>query len=400
MQSNVLEKLQRFASERRGRILLVIAILVLSLIVKLLLFHYHGYHVDEGTFKAWYNIAADNGLRNFYDSTWCDYPPFSVYIFWIFGNLAHAMGPDSLDFLIKLPQNLFDLATAYLIFCFVRSRFSFLQALCAMAIYAFNPATIFDLAVWGQFDSIPTFFVLLTVYAFIRNQALKGSIWAGISILFKHYAAFLLPFMLLTQKIMSALKYLLITIGVVAVVCLPYIINSANRFFYWSITSLLTRPEDLGLMMLSPHNKILKIIFLLIFLILYFYLIWRFLKKSDKSAGEIIQYSILATLLIYALVMFHSQFIILILPLLAIYFAINRDWASKTFYWFATLFSTGIIMLGCWRIFTQDLPITPNFYYFGIAWDKVYNIAVPIAGLILFLIILLRKGRSEKVFQE
>lgn len=126
----------------------------------MLLFRYHGYYIDEESFKACYNTAAEKGLYGFYDSTWSDYPPFNIYIFWLFGKLAHAIGPGSLDFLIKLPQNLFDLATAYLIFRFLRPRYSFLFSLGAMAVYALNPAVIFDLAVWGQSDSIYTFFLV------------------------------------------------------------------------------------------------------------------------------------------------------------------------------------------------------------------------------------------------
>jgi dolichyl-phosphate-mannose-protein mannosyltransferase len=191
MQTKALEKLQRFASERKGQIVLVILILAVSLIVRLLLFHYHGYSADEGTFKSWYDTAAKNGLYGFYDAvSWCDYPPFSIYIFWIFGNLSHAIGPDSLDVLIKLPQNLFDLATACLIFCFLRPRYSFKLSLGVMAVYAFNPATIFDLAVWGQFDSIYAFFILtkpqsvvllpILAYVILRNGRWKRAISSGV----------------------------------------------------------------------------------------------------------------------------------------------------------------------------------------------------------------------------
>jgi Gpi18-like mannosyltransferase len=127
MQTKALEKLELFASEPRGQVFLVILTLAISLLIRLLLFRYQGY--DEGSFKFWYNTAAEKGLYNFYDSTWSDYPPFNIYIFWLFGKLAHAIGPGSLDFLIKVPQNLFDLATAYLIFRFLRPRYSFLFSL-------------------------------------------------------------------------------------------------------------------------------------------------------------------------------------------------------------------------------------------------------------------------------
>ena len=193
MQTKALERLQSFASEPRGQVFLVILTLAVAMLVRLLLFHYHGYYIDEGTFKAWYNIAAEKGLHNFYDSTWCDYPPFSIYIFWLFGKLAHAIGPGSLDILIKLPQNLFDLATAYLIFRFLRPKYSSLFSLGVMAVYAFNPALIFDLAVWGQFDSIYTFFMVASLYALLRSKyEISGGLFS-LAILTKPQSVILLP---------------------------------------------------------------------------------------------------------------------------------------------------------------------------------------------------------------
>src|SRR4030042_7085427 len=122
MQINLSEIKRFLLAEPRGQVFLVILTLAVSLLIRLLLFRYHGYYIDENSFKAWYNTAADKGLYGFYDSTWSDYPPFNIYIFWLFGKLAHAIGPGSLNLLIKLPQNLFDIATAYLIFRFLRPR--------------------------------------------------------------------------------------------------------------------------------------------------------------------------------------------------------------------------------------------------------------------------------------
>ena len=191
MRTKALEKLKRLASDPRGQVFLVILTLAVSLLIRLLLFRYHGY--DEGAFKFWYNTAAEKGLYGFYDSTYSDHPPFNIYIFWLFGKLAHAIGPGSLDFFIKLPQNLFDLATAYLIFRLLRPRYSFLFALGAMAVYALNPATIFDLAVWGQTDSIHTFFMVASLFALMRSRyELSGGLFS-LAILTKPQSVVLLP---------------------------------------------------------------------------------------------------------------------------------------------------------------------------------------------------------------
>ncbi len=61
MQTKALEKLQRFASKPGGQVFLVVLTLAVSLLIRLLLFRYHGYYIDENSFKAWYNTAAEKG---------------------------------------------------------------------------------------------------------------------------------------------------------------------------------------------------------------------------------------------------------------------------------------------------------------------------------------------------
>jgi len=184
---------QRYLAGTRGKIILVFLILAASLALRLLLFNISGYKIDEGSFAAWFNTAAEGGLYGFYDSTWCDYPPFNIYVFWIFGKLAHAISSWDITFFIRLGPNLFDLATAALIFYFLRKRFSFKVSLAVMTVYAFNPATIFNLAVWGQMDSIYTLFMVATLITLLNSKyELSGALFS-LAILTKPQTVVLLP---------------------------------------------------------------------------------------------------------------------------------------------------------------------------------------------------------------
>jgi Gpi18-like mannosyltransferase len=71
---------------------------------------------------------------------------------------------------MKLPPNLFDMATAFLIFVFVRKRLDFNMALLATALYAFNPAVLFNAAIWGQFDAIYSFFLVLSLMLALASK--------------------------------------------------------------------------------------------------------------------------------------------------------------------------------------------------------------------------------------
>jgi len=184
----------RFPFERRETISLV-ALLLFSFLVRLLLFPLPGYKADLSTFAAWFNAAAEHGIRVFYNVVWSDYPPFNVYLFWIFGSLAKQLSPSGTNivFFIKLLPNLFDTATAFLIFAFVRKRLSFKIALLATALYAFNPAVIFNAAVWGQYDAIYTFFLVLSLMLVLASRPGLSAVALTVGLLTKPQGIALAP---------------------------------------------------------------------------------------------------------------------------------------------------------------------------------------------------------------
>ena len=165
------------------------------------MFPTQGYVNDLNTFAYWFNTAAEHGPRVFYNvvyeaAGWIDYPPFNVYFFWGFGSLAKALsisGTPSMTYIIKLLPNLFDVAIAFLIFVFVRNRLDFKTALLATALYAFNPAVVFNSAVWGQFDAIYTFFLVLSLMLALASQPELSAVTFTLGILTKPQGIALLP---------------------------------------------------------------------------------------------------------------------------------------------------------------------------------------------------------------
>ena len=184
----------------------VAALLLGAFVVRFLFFSNQGYaQVDTADFMAWFHTAADYGPRVFYAKTWCDYPPFNIYFFWIFGSLAKSLelfGSSLFTYVMKLPANLFDLATAFLIFTFVRKRLTLKMALLATALYAFNPAVIFNAAVWGQFDAIYTFFLVLSLVLVFSSKPKLAVVAFMLGVLTKPQSIALAPlfFFLIWRK--------------------------------------------------------------------------------------------------------------------------------------------------------------------------------------------------------
>ena len=162
-------------------VLVLIGLLLRALIAGILL-PKSGFHIDIVDFAAWGQRLASVGPGAFYDPKFfSDYPPGYLYVLGLLGIigklLAPLVGQDATAGLVKIPGILADAGVAWLLFSYGR-RFldrGFTVAgrswsgeavgLLAATIYLFNPATIFNSAVWGQVDSVGTLVILGTLDA-------------------------------------------------------------------------------------------------------------------------------------------------------------------------------------------------------------------------------------------
>jgi len=128
--------------------------------------------------------------------------------------------------MIKLVPNLFDLATAALIYFFARKQSSFKFALLATILYAFNPAVIFNAAVWGQYDAVYTFFLVLSLMLALKSKPELSALSFAIGLLTKPQGIALLPLIAFLIYKKGGLKKLLYSVAVFAatvfLVILPF----------------------------------------------------------------------------------------------------------------------------------------------------------------------------------
>jgi len=144
-------------------------------VVHLLLFPARGWERDQYWFATWMRTAVERGVAHVSESTWCDYPPAYLYVLQGIGLLWTALtgapipadGTMTLRFLIKLVPSLTDLLTAWVLYRLARAQEgrTRMAALLILAGYAFNPAVIFDSAVWGQADGLTCLLLVLGVWA-------------------------------------------------------------------------------------------------------------------------------------------------------------------------------------------------------------------------------------------
>jgi Gpi18-like mannosyltransferase len=222
-----------------------------------------GYKIDLSTFSAWFLTAAKYGPRLFYTNViWCDYPPFNVYIFWIFGSLGKSLslfGTTNMNYILKLPSNIFDIATAYLLYIFLKEKLDFKSSIVAVLLYTFNPSTIFNTSIWGQFDAIYTFFLVLSIILILKSKYVLSSISFTLGFLTKPQSIALAPLILFLIAMKKSWKDLITSafasVATILILIVPlqwsnpidflfdiykegygnYPYNSVNAFNFWAL---------------------------------------------------------------------------------------------------------------------------------------------------------------------
>ncbi len=277
-------------------------ILFLALILRVFLSQSEGYILDISYFTNWSHEVFNNGFNNFYQNSGADYPPFYIYILWIIGAMSHLFNID-INILLKLPAIVADIATSFLIFHIAKRYTSFNIALLSVIIYTFNPAIIYTSAIWGQVDSIYTFFLLFAVYEFVSDKPITSSVLFTLSVLTKPQSFVLAPlFVILIIKKHSykmLVKLACISTIIFLFLSKPFYIDSSvseifrsyissyieypftslNAFNFWALFGMF-RPDSATI--LFPVLTY-RIIGYMLFASLFIYIVYFLLKRNDEK---------------------------------------------------------------------------------------------------------------------
>lgn len=348
----------------------LLALLVLSLLLRLALSPLPGYKVDQGTFLYWHSYVMEQGIAGFYQPpNWSDYPPLNPYLFWLSAQAITPLGavlPPVLPWeaetvaraALKVPANLFDLGIAAFIFFWWRRRNSFRSSLVATAAYAFNPATIFDLAIWGQVDSVYSFFMVGSLLLFLRNKYELSAASLALAVLTKPQSAVLLPvlayFMLRERRWRRIMSSVLVAAFTVFLVSFPfagfnpvgflynlyrqaysvYPYTSVNAYNLWGALQGFWLPDSWGFLGLS--FQLWGNLAYLAFLALVLWL----LHRRPHPQGAIFAAFLLAFGLFILTTRMHERYLFSALPLLALVLYLPRApliYAGLSLTFFGTL---------------------------------------------------------------
>ncbi len=171
-----------------------------GLAVRLLFIDDPGHIVDLNTFGQWALAAADNPWNRAYEATNANYPPGALLVFEIIGRVYRGLelqDPVSLRVALKVPNVIFDGIGCGVLFGIAARFVEPRRALIAPALYAFNPAVIYDSSLWGQNDSITTVTALAAVWCVLARRHTAGWLVLAFAILNKPPVIVLAPLFVL-----------------------------------------------------------------------------------------------------------------------------------------------------------------------------------------------------------
>ena len=225
---------------------------------------------DVTHYKYWTRQVTFEGVSGAYSGQYPEtaaiYPPLTMYGYraagWAYQALVdpefdmdRALGSRALTVLVKLVAVIPHLIAIAVVFALLARRHGRRVALVAAAAYGLNPAALFDLAYWGQPDSVHALLLVVAIWAFEEWRPGLGWAFVGLAAATKPQAWALLPFLgYVSLRRFGLAKTALggVSAGAAALaVCLPYVVSGTFR-------ELLTLPrliaETMPVATANAHN--------------------------------------------------------------------------------------------------------------------------------------------------
>ncbi len=302
-------------------------ILIIGIILRIVL-AVSTYHPDSLAFKLGGQLVAKGLILNLYDFSdsniaVLNYPPVIYWFHGIFQLLLASFIPAILA--VKLPYLLFDIGLAFILLNLFPNQ---KQGNLAFSLWMFNPLTLYASYMMGQFDVIPTFFTVLSIYYIAKGKLDAAALALGGGIAFKIYPIFLLiPLIFLGKDYWQKIKLLFIGMAPYLLSILIYLPSHSFRSI-----ALFAAQSSKSLYAAIPVSGGESILLFPLALLVFYLILWQ-RKVSLNNFWKI--YSI-PLFFFFIFTHYHPQWLIWITPFLIIGLVIE---------WKVTILPVMIILL-------------------------------------------------------
>ena len=268
----------------------------------------------------------------------------------------------------------------------------------AFSAFFLNPFVIWISSVWGMFDILPTYFVILGTLLFMDKKGVAAGIAFGIGIGLKYFPALLVIALLLglrkSQDRRTARNLVLGLIGVIALFSLPFLLAEPGEYLRGTLSptagqttgqlSIWVVAHYLGILNLPLWASALNVGAILGGIV---FVSWCIGSRS-KGGGSTrwIDLSLLSILLIYVLFrLMNDQYAVWIIPFLTLDWVLRRGprWSLALFS--ALLLVSGLVNVGHYSFFLPLITISPGLAPF--VPQMLFNeLARAILGMVVWVV--------------
>ena len=193
--SLVLKKSNTFeGNNKNGIVIILFSGLIIEFLIAFLI---PGYPEDLEIIASWAKRLYTYGPSKFYsDNVSMPYPPLYLYILYVVQVVKETIPLDILSstyLLYKIPPIIFDILTSVLIYKVTEKKQGLKNALVLSALYILNPAIFIDSCIWGQTDSVFTFFIVLMCICLMEHKIIPAGISLAAALLMKQQSLTFVP---------------------------------------------------------------------------------------------------------------------------------------------------------------------------------------------------------------
>lgn len=224
------------------------------------------------------------------------------------------------SFLLKSYYLFFDLGIAFLLLRLLNEE---KQKLMVLKFWMLNPLVIFTCYIQGQFDILPAFFIVLSLYYVLKSRLTLSMLCLGIGACFKNFPFFfLIPALILLGKTrLAKLKFFVLAVVPYLFLIYPYL--GAAGFKNAAVTSAQNQRIFDFYFNLGSFDKVYVFIvgYTVILVLAYFH---NYGKNSKDTFQALWRINLIIYLWLFATVYFHPQWFIWGMPLLILFVVKNK----------------------------------------------------------------------------
>jgi Gpi18-like mannosyltransferase len=185
-------------------------------------------------------------------------------------------------------------------------------------IWMLSPVALYTSFMFGQFDIIPTFFVILSTLLLYKKKFILSALFLGVSTTFKFFPLYFLPFFIVLTEGNYLKKLLMFVLGLLplALSIFPFI----NLPAFQKNVLFGAHTANIGHASLYIGAGQTISVFLIIYLVVFLAF-----SSREKNIDNLWKYLLAVLLVFYSLSAFHPQWFLWAVPFLTIWWIKNPE---------------------------------------------------------------------------